>query len=145
MAATGYEVASIAQAAKALDVYAQNSGATGDESVRLRQLKMWGDEKLSGGGSSSLTKQYSVSVSGYSGARVEYVSGGEVNSLTTSESSKQFDVDACSVVTLYGVTGPIYASMTGIGVIYPQSGQHSVYVAFPIEDGCSISLRSGMP
>ena len=43
MAATGDEAASIAQAAKALDVDAQSSGATGDESVRLRQLKMLRD------------------------------------------------------------------------------------------------------
>lgn len=43
MAATGDEVASIAQAAKALDVDSQNSGATGDEAVSLRQLKMLRD------------------------------------------------------------------------------------------------------
>lgn len=43
MTATGNEAVTIAQAAKALDVDAQNSGATGDESVRLRQLKMLRD------------------------------------------------------------------------------------------------------
>lgn len=43
MAATGDEVASIAQVAKAFAVDAQNSGATGDEFVRLRQLKMLKD------------------------------------------------------------------------------------------------------
>lgn len=43
MTATGNEAVTIAQAAKALDVDAQNSGATGGESVRLRQLKMLRD------------------------------------------------------------------------------------------------------
>lgn len=43
MAATGNEVASIAQTAKALGVEAQTSGATGGEAVRLRQLKMLRD------------------------------------------------------------------------------------------------------
>ena len=48
MAATGDEAASIAQAAKALDVDAQTSGATGDEAVRLRQLKMLRDSGAGG-------------------------------------------------------------------------------------------------
>ena len=48
MAATGDEVASVAQAAEALDVDAQNSGATGDEAVRLRQLKMLRDSGAGG-------------------------------------------------------------------------------------------------
>lgn len=43
MTATGNEAVTIAQAAKVLDVDAQNSGATGYESVRLRQLKMLRD------------------------------------------------------------------------------------------------------
>lgn len=48
MAATGDEAASIAQAAEALDVEAQTSGATGDEAVRLRQLKMLRDSGVGG-------------------------------------------------------------------------------------------------
>ena len=53
MAATGNEVASIAQTAKALGVEAQTSGATGGEAVSLRQLKMLRD---SGAGS----KKYKI-------------------------------------------------------------------------------------
>lgn len=48
MAATGDEAASIAQAAEALDVEAQTSGATGNEAVRLRQLKMLRDSGAGG-------------------------------------------------------------------------------------------------
>lgn len=48
MTATGNEAVTIAQAAKALDVDAQKSGATGDESVRLRQLKMLRDSGAGG-------------------------------------------------------------------------------------------------
>lgn len=48
MAATGNEVASIAQTAKALGVEAQTSGATGGEAVRLRQLKMLRDSGAGG-------------------------------------------------------------------------------------------------
>lgn len=48
MTATGNEAVTIDQAAKALDVDAQNSGATGDESVRLRQLKMLRDSYAGG-------------------------------------------------------------------------------------------------
>lgn len=57
MAATGDEAASIAQAAKALDVDTQNSGATGDESVRLRQLKMLRDSGAGG-------KKYKIEAGG---------------------------------------------------------------------------------
>ena len=48
MAATGDEAASIAQAAEALGVEAQTSGATGGEAVRLRQLKMLRDSGAGG-------------------------------------------------------------------------------------------------
>lgn len=48
MAASSNEVASIAQAAEALGVEAQASGATGDEAVRLRQLKMLRDSGAGG-------------------------------------------------------------------------------------------------
>ena len=48
MTATGNEAVSIAQTAKALGIEAQTSGATGDESVRLRQLKMVMDSYAGG-------------------------------------------------------------------------------------------------
>lgn len=48
MPATGDEVASIAQAAEALGIEAQTSGATGGEAVRLRQLKMLRDSGAGG-------------------------------------------------------------------------------------------------
>lgn len=57
MTATGNEAVTIAQAAKALDVDAQNSGATGDESVRLRQLKILRDSGAGG-------KKYKIETDG---------------------------------------------------------------------------------
>lgn len=48
MAASGNEVASIAQTAKTLGVEAQTSGATGGEAVKLSQLKKLRDSLTSG-------------------------------------------------------------------------------------------------
>lgn len=57
MAATGNEIVSIAQAAEALGIEAQTSGATGGEAVRLRQLKMVRDSGAGG-------KKYKIETDG---------------------------------------------------------------------------------
>lgn len=64
MAVTGDEVVSIAQAAEALDVEAQTSGATGGEIVRLRQLKMLRDSGAGG-------KKYKIETSRYFPTQVQ--------------------------------------------------------------------------
>ena len=117
MAATGDEAASIAQAAKALDVDAQNSGATGDESVRLRQLKMLRD---------SLTDDITARL-----ATVNGVSGDVNAQLDTLDGTKSAIKDAIIAKGVEVPEGTVFRDYaTKIGEIETGEEQGSVQISY---------------
>lgn len=86
MAASGKEVASIAQTAKALGIEAQTSGATGGEAVSLRQLKMLRDSGTGG-------KKYKIETDGLLPSQVQSsASAGDVVITAAGSSVREYRV-----------------------------------------------------
>lgn len=113
MTATGNEAVTIAQAAKALDVDAQNSGATGDEPVRLRQLKMLRD---------SLTANITATVTfvtpyGYSVRAISYID--ENHALVTStDESVQIPIPQIAYINYGGSKESSFSSSGNCSMLY---------------------------
>lgn len=124
MTVKGNEAVKLSQVAKALDVDAQNSGATGDESVRLRQLKMLRD---------SLTANITATVTfvapyGYSVREISYID--ENHELVTStDESVQIPIPQIAYINYGGNKESAFSSSGNCSMLYHslETGAYYIY------------------